>query len=88
MTKLSISFAAAMLSVSLVPAANAYGTEPVPQSYASLTRVAMLPTVASDHEGTCAVSMAPLLASILGLSDDASDDKAARPQASLACVEE
>lgn len=88
MTKLSISFAAAMLSVSLAPAAGAYGTEPAPQSYATLTEVAMLPAVAGDQDGTCPLPMAPLLASILGLSVEGSDDMADRSSTTLACAEE
>ncbi len=88
MTKLSISFAAAMLSVSLPAAANAYGTEPAPQSYATLSQVAMAPAVASDHNDTCAVPLTPLLAFILGLSDDGSNNKASIQQTSLACAEE
>jgi hypothetical protein len=88
MTKLSISFAAAMLSVSLPAAANAYGTEPAPRSYATLSQVAMSPAVASDYDGTCAVQLTPLLAFVLGLSDDGSDDQASIQQTSLACAEE
>jgi hypothetical protein len=66
MTKLSISFAAATLSVSLPLAVNAYGTEPAPLSYATLSQVEMSPAVASDHDGTCAVPMTALQAFILG----------------------
>ncbi len=88
MTKLSISLAAMMLSVTLAPAASAYSTEPAPQSFAQISQVGMSLPQAADLDGTCAVKVTPILASILGLSDDWRESDVRPLQTSLACAEE
>ncbi len=83
MTKLSISLAAAMLSVTFTPA-HAYSFDPAPPT---VTKAAVsTPQVAPDA-GVCAVQMTPLLADILALPDHG-QWQGTQTQTALACAEQ
>ncbi|MEM8537241.1 MAG: hypothetical protein AAGF56_05190 [Pseudomonadota bacterium] len=69
MTKLSICFSAAVLSISLAPAVQAYATDPEAQDYAQLATISVLPQ-AQVAEDTCTVKVTPALVAMLGLPDD------------------
>ena len=83
MTKLSISFAAALLSVSLAPTAHAYGFEP---ERGVATPIAVSSPQTAEAEGVCTVSITPLLASILALPDDWRGSVDAATQSAVACA--
>jgi len=87
MTKLSISLAAAVLSVTFAPSAGAYSLEPEDQSItlASL-QTPVAPLIAT--EGACAVVVPTVLASILNLPQDWQGNDAGPAQTALACADE
>ena len=87
MTKLSISLAAVMLSVTFAPAAHAYSTEPAPQTLHQISQIAPLGPQSVKVEGTCTVQVTPILASILGLPDDWRANAKALSQTSVACAQ-
>ncbi len=87
MTKLSISLAAVILSVTFGPAANAYGVEPETQSI-TLASLQSSSSPIITAEGACAIELAPVLASILNLPQDWQDSATQPIQTSLACAEE
>lgn len=84
MTKLSISLAAVMLSVTFAPSAQAYWFEP--------TQAVALPAAAApqlaDAEGVCAVAITPILAEILALPDDWRGSTTDHTQTALACADD
>jgi hypothetical protein len=88
MPKLSISLAAVMLSVSLSPAAYAYGTEPAPQTLLQISEVFPADPQSAKIEGTCSAPMTPDLAEILGLSDVRRGYDTQRVLTSLACADQ
>lgn len=88
MNTLSSTLAAILLSLSLAPAASAYGTEPESQSFARISPIAMsMPQTAHDGD-TCVVEITPDLASIIGLSDDWRPKGPQTQQTALACTDE
>ncbi|MDX8347705.1 hypothetical protein SLH49_06875 [Cognatiyoonia sp. IB215446] len=74
MTRLSISMAAAFLTMTLTPAAQAYGTDPAADTLSELTQIGLeLPSEARTTE-TCQVRLTPAMAELLGLPSDWRDD--------------
>ncbi len=86
MTKLSISLAAAMLSITLAPAAQAYNTDPAPQTLHQITQITPVGPQSIKVDGTCSVQITPTLASILGLSGDWRSGNMHAVQTSMACA--
>ena len=83
MTKLSISFAAAVLSVTFGPA-QAYSFAPTAPT---ATQAAVsAPQVATDAD-VCVVQVTPLLVTILALPDDW-QGQGTQAQTALACAED
>jgi hypothetical protein len=70
MTRLSISIAAVLLTMTLVPSANAYGTDPAPQTLSTLSDVRFVVQDTAIADGTCTLQITPAVASILGMADD------------------
>ncbi len=87
MTKLSISLAAAMLSVTLAPTAQAYSTEPAPQTLHQISQLTPLGPQSVKVESVCTVQVSPLLASLLGLQDDWRTDRQTPAQSTVACAQ-
>lgn len=86
MPKLSITLAAAALSITFAPAAQAYSTEPAPNTLRQISQVTPVGPQTASVPGTCTVQITPILASILGLHDDWREDVPRPAQTSLACV--
>jgi len=80
MTRLSIAFAAATLTLSLAPAANAYATEP---TFTVTDAVVSMPQTAETGE-ICVSRISPELAKALALPRPNADARLA----TLACVTE
>ncbi|MEJ8559936.1 hypothetical protein QTO30_00845 [Yoonia sp. GPGPB17] len=85
MTKLSISLAAAVLSVTFAPTAGAYSFEP---EHDTAIQVAAPSAQTADAEGVCSVAVTPLLAGILTLPDDWRGGADGSAQTALACADE
>jgi len=88
MINLPLSLVAAMLSAAFAPAAGAYGTEPVSQSFVRLSPIAMSMPQTAKIADACVVNVTPALAAILGLPNDWRDKNAQRRQTALACAEQ
>lgn len=88
MTKLSISLAAVMLSVTLAPAAQAYSTESGPQLLYQISKIKPLGPQSVKVEDACTLLVTPILASILGLQDDGRPDQKRPPQSTVACAQQ
>ena len=70
MTKLTLTLTAAFLTMTLAPAAQAYGTDPVADTLITLSNVQFVAEGAQTSDGTCAATITPALAEMLGLPDD------------------
>lgn len=87
MTKLSISLAAAMLSVTFAPTAGAYSFEPASQPLDTLTQTVASSSRTALADGVCTVRITPILAEILALPDGWRSN-AEVAQTALACAAE
>lgn len=88
MPKLSITLAAAALSISFAPTAQAYSTDPAPQTLHLISQITPLGPQSVKVEDACTVQVTPILATILGLPDDWRSDENRAAQTSLACADQ
>lgn len=70
MTRLSISMAAVLLTMSLAPAAQAYGTDPADDTLSRLSQISFAAADTADAAGTCTIKVTPSLDAVLALPDD------------------
>ena len=70
MTKLSLTMTAALLTMTLAPAAQAYGTDPEPDTRIALTDLRLAAQDTHPNDVSCAFRVTAELAEILGLPDD------------------
>ena len=70
MTRLSISMTAALLTMTLAPAASAYGTDPAPDTLRNISHVSLVNAQVEASAGTCKVTVTPAMAEMLGRPDN------------------
>ena len=84
MTRLSMTFALASLTVSLAPAAQAYGTDMEAITSDLSAPVVLIGAKQPDVDGACTVNITPILAAALGLTAPNADAAPVIQQACLA----
>jgi len=70
MTRLSISFTAALLTMTLTPAVHAYGTEPSADALQDILQIGLELSSEVRAEGTCQRKLTPAMAQVLALPAD------------------
>ncbi|MEO0930333.1 MAG: hypothetical protein AAFY14_06745 [Pseudomonadota bacterium] len=70
MTRLSISTAAVLLTITIAPAAQAFGTDPAPETLGEISQISLMTQAETAPAGTCTVKVSPAMADMLGLPDD------------------
>ncbi|MDX8354406.1 hypothetical protein [Cognatiyoonia sp. IB215182] len=84
MTRLSISFAAALLTMTLTPTAHAYGTDPSADALQDILQIGLELPSQVKAEGTCQMKLTPAMAQMLALPADWRGD-AQNDQVDVAC---
>jgi hypothetical protein len=87
MTRLTITLATAALSISFVPAANAYEVEP--GAYVSENPVEMVFPASQQTtlDGACSLPIATVLSHILALPENVQAETHAQSETSMACAD-
>ncbi|WP_341366551.1 hypothetical protein [Yoonia sp. BS5-3] len=86
MTRFSKTASAALLMLSIAPAAQAYGTDPEADALRNIVQLSFELPQEAALDGTCQIKVTPELASVLGLPGDWRGGDAAESTA-LACNE-
>ena len=88
MTRLKITLAAAALSMTYVPVANAYEVEPTAFTPDRTAEMVVPASQKDTLDGACSLPIASVLATILALPDGIYAETNARSETSMACAEQ
>lgn len=84
MTRLSMSMSAVLLTMTLTPAAQAYGTDPASDALEDIAQIGLSLPAEPALEGTCRMPLTAETAQILALPDNWRDE-AQTDAANMAC---